>query len=93
MLVRYEIHDIDGINFHFKQDLNPVNNQYEPHIWIRHLIEPEQAIVAYLNISTQSFNKQYKRFEAYSEIDELHVWYNFIKKNPNRVLIITAFKI
>ena len=32
----YEIHTITGLIFRFKLDLNPVNKEYEPHIWHRH---------------------------------------------------------
>ena len=87
----YEIHEITDLKFKIKLDLNPATNKHEPHIFIRHLIEPEQAIVAFLNISQKSWNQVYKRWEVYSKTDDLHIYYNFIGKDT--VMIITAFKI
>jgi hypothetical protein len=87
----YENHELADLKFKFKLDLNPLTNNHEPHIFIRHLIEPEQVIVAYLNISTKSYNKTYKRWEAYSETDDLYIY--FMELSKDMILIITAFKI
>jgi len=89
--MHYEIHKIKNKIFKFKLDLNPVNSKYEPHIWHRHQIEPEQVITAYFNISKQLYNHKYKRYEAYSTTDKLHIYYNNI--NFTTIMIITAFKI
>ncbi len=87
----YEIHELTELKFKFKLDLNPATNEYAPHIFIRHLIEPEEAIAAFLNISYKSWNQVYKRWEAYSKTDDLHIFYNFINKKT--VMIITAFRV
>lgn len=87
----YTIHEVIELKFKFKLDLNPITNEYDSHIFIRHLIEPEQVIAAFLNISHKSWNQVYKRWEAYSKVDDIHIFYNFIDKNT--VMIITAFRI
>jgi len=91
MLKIYEIHELTELKFKFKLDLNPITNKYEPHIFIRHLIEPKQAVAAFLNISYKNRNQVYERWEAYSKTDDLHLFYNFVNKNT--IMIITAFKI
>ncbi len=91
----YEIHNLEGLKleFKFKLDLNIETDEYEPHIWIRHLLEPEQVIAAFLNISEQEYNLEYKRWEAYSKVDNLNIYYIFLNKRHDKVMIITAFKI
>ena len=91
MLVIYENHKIAGIRFGFKLDLNPITNEYEPHIFIRHLIEPKQAVAAFLNISHKSWNQTHKRWEAYSKLDDLNIYY--MELSINTIFIISAFKI
>ncbi len=87
MLVVYENHKVTGIKFGFK--LDPVENDFLPHIYIRHLITPEVAIVAYLNISEKKYNKKHKRWEAYSKTDDVYIYYmELAEKN---IFIITAF--
>lgn len=88
MLVLYENHKVTGIKFGFK--LDPVDGDFLPHIYIRHLITPEAAIVAYLNISERKYNKTYKRWEAYSEIDNISIYY--MELSDKNIFIITAFR-
>lgn len=88
----YEIIKVRDTKFYFKKELNPVKNEYEYHIWIRHLIEPIDAIVAYMNQSEKIYNKKYKRYEAYSKEDKIHVWCFYRNENINEVIIITAFR-
>ena len=89
MLVVYEYHKVTGIRFGFK--LDEVENDFLPHIYIRHLITPETAIVAYLNISEKKYNKTHKRWESFSEIDDIHIYY--MELSDKDIFIITAFKV
>ena len=93
MKKHYEIQKILNKEFIFKLDLNPISNEYEPHTWIRHTVEVNEAITAYLNISSISFNAKHNRYEAYSETDKLHIWFNYIKNDKNKIQIITAFRV
>ena len=89
----YELHSANGLTFRFKLDLNPITNKYEPHIWHRHQIEPEQVVTAYMNADYTNWNIKYKRFECYSSVDDLNVFYNFYSKDKTKIMVITAFKI
>ena len=89
----YEIHSVNGFIFRFKLDLNPVNNKYEPHIWHRHQVEPEQVVSAFMNLTEEFWNLKHNRFEGYSETDDLNIFYNYYSKDKTRVMIITAFRI
>lgn len=80
------------MTFRFKLDLNPINNKYEPHIWHRHQIEPEQVVNAYMNLSFTSWNIKYNRYEGYSEADDLNIYYNFYSPDKTKIMVITAFK-
>ena len=55
---KYNVFKIKGKKFIVKLDLNPITNEYEYHMYIRHLIMPEQAIAAY-------FQKQPKYITNY----------------------------
>jgi hypothetical protein len=88
----YEIIKVQNTKFYFKKELNPLKNEYEYHIWIRHLIEPIDAIIAYLNQSEKIYNQKHKRYEVYSNEDKIHVWYFYRNNNSNEVNIITAFR-
>lgn len=88
----YEIHTITGLIFRFKLDVNPVNKEYEPHIWHRHQVEPEDVISAFMNITHTIYNSVYKRYESYSETDDLNIYYNFYSPDKTKIMIITAFK-
>lgn len=46
----YEIHDINGLTFRFKLDKNDITCEYEPHIWHRHQVEPDEVVAAFFNI-------------------------------------------
>lgn len=89
----YEIHTANGLTFRFKLDKNPINNEYEPHIWHRHQIEPEQVVSAFMNISYTTYNSNHLRFESYSQTDDLHIWYNYFSSDKTKIMVITAFKI
>lgn len=89
----YEIHSVNKLVFKFKLDLNPITKEYEPHIWHRHQVEPEQVVSAFLNISYTSYNEQYRRYESYSAPDDLYIYYNYYSADKTRVMVITAFKI
>ena len=89
----YELHAVNGLTFRFKLDLNPITNEYEPHIWHRHQIEPEQVVNAYLNLSYSSWNIKHKRFEGYSDTDDINIFYNFYSQDKTKIMVITAFKI
>lgn len=88
MLVLYEHHRINRLKFVFK--LDSVGNDFLPHIYVRHLITPEAAIAAYLNISEKVYNPVYKRWEAYSEMDDIHIYYMELQNKA--IFIISAFK-
>ena len=89
----YELHTVNGLTFRFKLDINPVTNEYEPHIWQRHQIEPEQVVNAYLNLTYTNWNIKNNRFEGYSITDDLNIYYNFYSKDKTKIMVITAFKI
>lgn len=89
----YEIHTVNGLTFRFKLDKNPITNEYEPHIWHRHQIEPENVVTAFMNISETIYNSVNKRYQSYSKVDELNIWYNFYSSDKTKIMIITAFKI
>lgn len=88
MLVVYENHKVTGIKFGFK--LDSVGNDFLPHIYVRHLVIPEVAIAAYLNISEKKYNKKYKRWEAYSKTDDMNIYY--MELSNKNIFVITAFK-
>lgn len=91
LLVKYELHKVNDVCFRFKLDLNEVNNDFEPHIWIRHLITPEEAITAYFNQIDKEYNQKNKRWESYSEPDDIYLYYMIL--NNREIMVITAFKI
>lgn len=88
----YEIHTISGLTFRFKLDLNPITGTYEPHIWHRHQVEPEEVVAAYLNLSIKSWNFKHNRYEGYSEKDDLNIYFNYYSKDETKIMVITAFK-
>lgn len=87
----YEIYQVNGKEIVFKLDLNPVNNILETHIWIRHAVEPCNVVAAYFNISKQVYIEKYKRYEAYSETDNVTLFY-FTKQKGKRIIIVTAMR-
>lgn len=69
-------------------DLNSITNDYEYHMYIRHLIMPQQAIVAYFSKTTDEYNEKYDRNELYSEEYNITVYYKNLQPD---ILLITAF--
>lgn len=70
-------------------DLNPITNEFEYHMYIRHLITPQQAISAYFTRTTDVYNSVYDRYEAYSEKFDITVFYTYLKEQD--IFLITAF--
>jgi hypothetical protein len=89
MLILYEKHKLTTIKFRFKLDL--AGTDYLPHIYVRHLITPEIAIQAYLNITTKHYNQRHKRWESYSKNEDVHLYY--LELPNNEIFIISAFNI
>jgi len=85
---KYKIIKINGKKFIFKLDLNPITNDYDYHIYIRHLVTPEQAVSAFFTKTTDVYNAEYNRQELYSE--SLHIVVFYKELSPD-ILIITAF--
>jgi len=88
----YEIIKVLDTKFYFKKDLNPITNEYDYHIWIRHLVEPIEAITAYFNRDDVVYNEQNDRYEAFSIEDDMTVYYFYKNNKTNQVLVITAFR-
>ncbi|MBR1754800.1 hypothetical protein IJ732_08205 [bacterium] len=86
---KYEIFKIRGKKFVVKLERNPVTKEFEYHMYIRHLITPQQAIAAYFLKSNEVFNEKYNRYELYSEKLNITVYYTYLKKEY--ILLITAF--
>ncbi len=85
---KYKVFKIKGQKFIVKMDLNPLSNEYEYHMYIRHLVMPQQAIAAYFNKTSEIYNEERDRYELYCEYLNITVYYK--KLNPD-VLLITAF--
>ena len=85
---KYEVFKIRNQKFIVKLDLNPLTNDYEYHMYIRHLVTPQQAIAAYFSKTSDVYNKKYDRNELYSEMLDIMVYYK--KLNPD-IFLITAF--
>ena len=88
----YEIHTLIGLTFKFKLDENPITKEFEPHIWHRHQITPEEAVLAYLNKTHNEWNTKYQRYECYFEEEDMHVYFMYLSKDKNKIMVITAFK-
>lgn len=86
---KYEIFKVNGQKFVVKLDYNELTNNYEYHMYIRHLVTPEQAISAYFSKTYEEYNIKYNRYEAYSESLDITVYYTYLK--DENVLLITAF--
>lgn len=87
---KYKVFKISGKKFVVKMDLNPVTNEFEYHMYIRHLVTPEQAIAAYFTKTTEIYNEDCDRFELYSETYDITVFYTYLKEED--ILLITAFQ-
>jgi len=88
----YEIHTLVGLSFKFKLDENPITKEFEPHIWHRHQVVPEETILAYFNKTVEKWNEKHLRYECYSKDENLHVYYMYLSKDKKKIMIITAFK-
>ncbi len=89
---KYLIKKVGKYTFKFKLDLNPVNNEYEPHIYHRHLVTVDDAIRAFFTISEEYWNEKYKRYEAYSKTYDIDLYYMKLKQKDTYLFIITAFR-
>lgn len=89
MKPKYQIFKIKEKKFLVKLDFNELTQQYDYHMYIRHLITPQQAIAAYFSKTTELYNAKYDRYEAYSEKYNITVFYTFLK--DENILLITAF--
>ena len=87
---KYKVFKISGKKFVVKMDLNPVTNDYDYHMYIRHLITPEQAIAAYFTKTYETYNQDYDRYGLYSQKYDITVFYTYFK--DENVLLITAFQ-
>ena len=85
---KYKIFKINGQKFIVKMDINPLTNDYEYHMYIRHLVTPQQAIAAYFMKTTDIYNEQRDRNELYSEKLNIMVYYKRLEPD---ILLITAF--
>ena len=87
---KYKVFKISGKQFVVKMDLNPVTNDYDYHMYIRHLVTPQQAIAAYFTKTKETYNKEYDRYELYSKAYDITVYYTYLKEE--NILLITAFQ-
>ena len=86
----YSFIEFNGITFYFKLDLNPLSKELEPHIWIRHAVEPEYVVAAYFNLSEKSYNANYKRWEAFSDEYDIYIYFMHWENNENQIIVISA---
>lgn len=70
----------NGYRFLFKYDYDATSKEYLPHIWIRHLVEPEMAIKAFFDLDEKTYNPEHQRYEGYSTKHDLSLFYFFIMK-------------
>lgn len=90
MNAKYEVIKIKNVKFLVKLDYNPISQNYEYHMFVRHLIMPHEAIAAYFSKTYEEYNDKFDRFEAYSEKYDITVYYTFLK--DENILLITAFR-
>ncbi len=86
---RYKAFKVRGKKFVVKLDLNPITGAFEYHMYIRHLVMPQQAIAAFFSKTTEIYNEPYDRYELYSEEFNITVYYTYLKEQD--VFLITAF--
>ena len=86
---KYKVFKIKGQKFVVKLDLNPITNEYEYHMYIRHLVTPQQAIAAFYSKTKEEYNAQYNRYELYSQNLNITVYYTYLKEQD--IFLITAF--
>lgn len=87
---KYEIIKIKNTKFVVKLDYNPISQDYEYHMFVRHLVTPQEAIAAYFSKTYEEYNEKYDRYEAYSEKFDITLYYTFLK--DENILLITAFR-
>ena len=90
MKPKYQIFRIKGQKFLVKLDYNELIQDYEYHMYIRHLVTPQEAIAAYFTRIYEEYNDQYDRYEAYSQKFDITVYYTFLE--DENILLITAFR-
>lgn len=88
MKAKYKIFKIKGKKFIVKLDCNEITGDYEYHMYIRHLIMPQQAIAAYFSKTSEIYNEKYDRNELYSSELNITVYYKDLEPD---ILLITAF--
>lgn len=86
---KYQSFKIKGKKFVAKLDLNPITNEFEYHMYIRHLVTPQQAIAAYFSKTSENYNEKYDRYELYSKSQDITVYYTYLKEKD--IFLITAF--
>ena len=90
MKAKYQIFKIRGQKFVVKLDYNELTQDYDYHMYIRHLVTPQEAIAAYFNKTYEEYNQKYNRYEAYSQKFDITLYYTFLE--DENVLLITAFR-
>jgi len=86
---KYQCFKVKDKVFVVKLDFNPLNNKYEYHMYIRHLVTPQDAIRAYFNKTNENYNEKYDRYELYSQDMNITVFYTYLK--DRNIFLITAF--
>lgn len=86
---KFEVLKVKNKSFVVKLDYNPITDDYDYHMYIRHLVTPEQAIFAYFNKTSELYNPKYDRYELYCKESDICVYYTFLKEK--NILLITAF--
>jgi hypothetical protein len=89
---KYKSFTAKGITFLFATEKNPVTKEFDYHIWLRHLIMPTEAIKAFFSADECVYNPQYDRYEAYSGLYNITIYYFYPDKSKeNLVIVISAF--
>ncbi len=89
MNYKYQIFKVKGQKFIVKLEENPITHEFEYHMFVRHLITPQQAIAAYFSKTSEIYNEKCKRYELYSASLDITVFYIYLKEE--NILLITAF--
>ena len=90
MKAKYQIFKIKGQKFLVKLDYNELTQDYDYHMYIIHLVTPQEAIAAYFTKTQEEYNQKFNRYEAYSARFDITVYYTFLQ--DENVLLITAFR-
>jgi|SRR3989339_520751 len=91
MAKRIEAFEYNGITFYFSYDFDIKTQTYIPHIIARRGLSIEDALYTYFNITNQVFNINNNRWEAYSNVTNLGLYYNHYKCLQDNILIISLF--